>query len=150
MITFQTEKLDEVKDDIIEIMQRHGEEFTYHKDKKGEVAPNWELGILIDSMDRLCICTARDDNELIGYFVFYLTPLAHYRNVLAAFEDTFYLLPEYRSKGIGYRFIKYSVQKMKDSGATMLKVTNKSKSDYKAMWERLGFEQEEIVYTQVL
>lgn len=150
-ITFQLEEYsDEFKQDVSEIMQLHGDEFTYDKEAKGDVDPNWDLGLLLKNMHRLYLSTARDDGRLIGYFVFYTSPMAHYKSVTAAIEDTFYLLPEYRGNKIGYNFIKYSVSQMKATGATVLRVANKVKADYRKMWERLGFEQEEIVYTQTI
>jgi GNAT superfamily N-acetyltransferase len=149
-ITMQTEKLFNIIDEIMELANKHGDEFTYNKDIKGDVNPNFDLASILDQHDRIRVVTIRDNNKLIGYFVFTLQPMAHYRNILMAAEDTFYLLPEYRGKSFGYRFLKYAVDEMKKTGAKVLKVANKVKADYRSLWERLGFEQEEIIYTQVV
>lgn len=149
-VVFGLESVADCREDVMRLAEAHGAEFTYHKELKGPVDPDWDAALNLEALGAFKICTLRDAGILVGYLMFISTKMSHYRTVPMCYEDTFYVAPEYRGTMLGYRFIKFCIEAMKETGARVLRVSNKMKADYGPMWKRLGFEPEEIVYTMTL
>lgn len=131
-------------------MGSHGQEFTRYRDVKGPVSPDWSWAHEMERRRAFSFVTARHDERLVGYFAILTSPRTTHYNVPHAFDDTFFLEADYR-RGWGlYKFVKYAVERMEDSGADILVVANKAElQDMAPVWKRLGFELEEIRYTKV-
>lgn len=132
------------------LMERHGTEFTYYKDRKGPVTPDWAFYDMLERQGRLRVCTARANGVLVGYFVIVTDISKHYR-VRLALDDTFYLLPQYRMGWGLYKFMKFCVAQMKAmvGSDACLVVADKFDQDLGPIWKRLGFRPEEVRWTQM-
>ena len=152
-VEFSVETIAACRDDIMALAETHGREFTFHKDLKGPVDPDWDLALTLEREHRFRVVTARDEGRLVAYFMFMVVPRSPHYRVSLCVEDTFFLSPECRCRGngwLGYQFLKYAVREMRYTGARVLVVQNKITADYGPIWERLGFEPEEMRYTMVV
>jgi hypothetical protein len=146
---FAVETLAQCRAGVERLMEAHGEEFTYYKDVKGPVDPDWDLAATLEAKGRFKVVTARAAARMVGYFMIVSAPSPHYRKLEHTFDDTFYLEPEYRT-GFGlYRFVKFAVEQMAATPATILVVAEKYGKSLGPIWKRLGFLPEEIRWTKV-
>lgn len=148
---YAVEPLARCRDEIEKLGEAHSREFTYDLDKKGPVAPDWPLFDFLERNRRFRVLTARDGDELVGYFFILTTRSTHY-DITLCLDDTFYLKPEYRPGWGLYKFCKYAVAEMKVMGGPGcgLVVANKVDQDLAPIWRRLGFRPEEIRWTQMV
>jgi len=64
----------------------------------------------------LHITTARNKSKLVGYLTAFVLPHSHYQSVLCAFEDTYFLLPEWRRGLNGARLIRAAIEQLRSIG----------------------------------
>ena len=148
-VTFQFEPFEAFFAAAQALFDRHFDEIAEHKELFGKVSPDLDLYRAFDKRGVLRILTARHAGELVGYFVFVVKPNAHYRHVLAAIEDLYFLAPEYRKGITGYRFLRRAVEAMEESGAHIGSLRTKLKHDHGQLLERLGFRPVEVIYQKV-
>lgn len=148
-VVYAVERLSQVRSGVEALMQGHAAEFTYYRWLKGPADPDWNLYANLEFRGLFKAVTARSGSRLVGYFFIVFNRSPHFRKVEHVFDDTFYLAPEFRAGWGLYRFVKYAVEVMEHSGAAVLVVADKVKSDLAPIWKRLGFQAEEIRYTKV-
>jgi hypothetical protein len=152
-LRFQAEIIAQCRFGVESLMEDHGKEFTYFKDTKGKVDPDWDLARRVELDGNLRILTARDEgHKLVAYFMYVLRQSPHYRGAMEAVEDTFYMAREARGRNGRnlLKFLKYAVTHMENSGVRYICVTSKAKADLTAIWKRFGLELEECRYTKIV
>lgn len=89
---------------------------------------------------------AKDGDELVGYFIinFYTHP--HYKQVLVAQSDVYYLLPEYRSGLNGFQLLRRGLEIAKEKGATYAFVSTKVGHDHPQIMANLGLKPRDLMY----
>jgi GNAT superfamily N-acetyltransferase len=113
--------------------------------------PNHDMWRLAEKMGRLHILTARDAGKLIGYFRLVLAPHTQDVTKIMAWDNVFYVLPEYRRYGIGPMMMKEGLRKAVELGASIAFFREQYRGDGRGGYlKRLGFEPHEIVYAKVL
>jgi len=98
------------------------------------------------------VFTARDDEKLMGYNVFFVANNAHYKDSLQATQDILYLAPEYRGKMTGVRFIRWCDNELEDLGVEVVyqHVKARPELNFGPMLERIGYELVDLIYTKRL
>ncbi len=94
----------------------------------------------------LRVFTVRREGELIGYAVFLVGPNPHYRTSLQAKQDILFLLPVYRGSRIGYKFIKYCDDQLRDESVQVVYHHVKPKVDFGPLLKHIGYEFTETIY----
>lgn len=146
---FAVETLAQSRAGVERLMEAHGQEFTYYKEVKGPVDPDWGLAATLEAKGRFKVVTARAAGRMVGYFMIVSAPSPHYRSIEHTFDDTFYLEPDYRA-GMGlYRFVKFAVEQMAATPAHILVVAEKYTLSLAPIWKRLGFLPEEVRWTKI-
>jgi hypothetical protein len=151
-ISFQEETLSAVRADLdalFPILQRHYQEIAQFKEVQ-QLDPDWEAYEKADRAGKLWIMTARDHGRLVGYIVMLLAHDMHYRTLRRATEDIHFILPEYRRGLLGYRMLRWTLDEMRAKSIQMVKFRTKANHSHAALFERLGGELEDLVYTFVL
>ena len=97
----------------------------------------------------LNIFTARDGARLIGYVINSAGTDRHYLTITHLRDDTFYLVPEYRGTRLGISFLLAAEKEREATKLDILRWVNKAKSDYEALWLKMGYVKEEIHYTKI-
>lgn len=149
-VTFQIEPLTgRLAGEIETLAQRHIEEVTVALDHKGPLDVNWAMFFVGQEQGRLLVLTARDGSNLAGYAAVVLNNDQHFKTVLKAQVDNYYLAPEYRAGPVGYEFLKMIDRAMIGTPALVLATTTKSAHDHGTLWRRLGYGPEETRYTKI-
>ncbi len=105
----------------------------------------------IDEQGQLHIVTARDtDGKVVGYHWSVVRPHLHYQQSLTAYTDIYFLHPDYRKGMNGINLFKFVEQSLKERGVGRMYTASKVKLDMSPIFERLGWQKSETVYTKVL
>lgn len=126
---------------------------NFYKEYSGTIFMDHDIENTIESLfnhsDRGTIIVFENDNVIIGYSLLINFWSNEYKgNIL--YIDEIYVLPEYRSQGIGSRFVKYIINsKFNNYVALHLEVSPQNKKA-KKLYEQLGFKpyQNEVLIYQ--
>ena len=148
-ITYQTEKIIDIKDEIDPLIKLHWEEIALNKDKI-LLDPDWDKYFDLCDSDLLKTFTARLDGELIGYFVVMVYPHLHYKNNLFAVNDVIYLKEEFRNTSTGYKLISFAENSLKNAGVDVLVLNTKVHKPFDNLCEKAGYKLTERIYSKYL
>lgn len=149
MITYQEESAQDCLEEIKPIIKLHWEEIALHKDKI-KLNPDFDKYLLLDSLGMLHILTARDEGELVGYFISFIQPNMHYKAELFAINDILYIKPEHRKGTVGYRLFKNAEASLKEIGVDVIVVHTKVNNDFKPLMDKLEYERIEYSYSKYI
>jgi GNAT superfamily N-acetyltransferase len=147
-IAFATEKVRDAYRDAKALTQMHFAEIAPYQDLF-ELNPDLEGYEKMERAGALFTITARDDSVLIGYFLMIVRAHPHYKHVKTAVEDMKFVHPHYRG-GTGMKLIRYAENLARDLGCKVILQRSKAKSGHGAMYERLGYELMDEVYSKRL
>ena len=131
------------------IFSLHWEEIANYTDQV-ELNPDYDLYIRKEKEGSLLCLTVRHDGKLIGYSMFSLITLGHYKQVKCAQNDILYILPEYRKGGLGSRLINRSEEICKELRLNKIMWHVKFKHDWSAILVRKGYMKEDMIIGKVL
>jgi GNAT superfamily N-acetyltransferase len=149
MMVFAQEKLSEIRDEAMPLLLRHWQEIALNQ-ATTPLDPDWKTYKLLEDAGALHVTTLRDHGELIGYVSFVISPNLHYRTVVVAVDDIFWLAPEHRKGLLGRRLLKAAHEAVIRAGATKIVHHHKDHLDIGPLFRSLGFTMIEHVYSKVL
>ncbi len=147
MVNYQQEFLTSVVDDIKPLIKSHWDEIALNQDRI-KLNPDWEAYQNFEDQDRLRIFTARDEGELVGYFVVIIGVNIHYKDHLFASNDIIYLSPNYRKGFTGIRLIKFAEKCLRQDGISVLTINTKVHQPFDKLMDFLKFNKVERVYSK--
>lgn len=144
----QEETWEQCCDEIAQLLYDHWQEVEWYKDSL-DLAPDWERYRILYDNQMLFPFTARTDSgELIGYALFFLSPMLHHKQVQAADCDLLYFKPEHRG-GIGaVQLLKYVQAFFKEWGVSLISIGMKSDHPFTKLMDHLGYDLMEYSYTR--
>jgi hypothetical protein len=147
-VSFQEERLADVRDEALPLLRRHWDEIALDKDTI-PLEPDWERYARLEELGVLKVITARLAGVLVGYASFFVLPNIHYKSLVVADGDIFWVAPDHRD-GTGYRLLKAAEAMLVASGVR--KIVNKTKLGHDAgpVFERLGYRAIERVYAKTV
>lgn len=104
-----------------------------------------DLDYYLSNKDILLV-TARVEGRIVGYCVFWLHTHPHYKSVLVAQSDIYYLSPEYRSGLNGFDLLEKGLQFAKAAGARYAFVGTKVGHDHPEIMQHLGLKPRDLIY----
>lgn len=134
---------------VIDLVKKHYEEVTLHKEIK-KLDPDWDRYLKLEALSQFVFLTARDDGEMVGYCSMFVMPHIHYKDTLCATNDAIYLLPEYRKTDVGPKLIGYAEKIAKVMGCQHIVWHIKYGYDFSPLMYRNGYEDEEKCVGKVL
>lgn len=146
MVTFQTESVHQIGEEIREIGRENWDAVKYPPLDEFEFANNDDAYRLMEDENILRVITARVDGELAGYVIIVVSPLQHHANNLAGNEIGFFVKPEYRNGRIGIGLINKAYELCEEAGVDALTFSVTPTIDYSPLLERAGFVETERVY----
>ncbi len=149
MITYQEETVDDVINDIKPLLEEHYTEIARHQDKIA-LNPDYDVYYNMEKLGFLHIVTARDDGELVGYFISAMMANPHYKDHMMAKNDLMYVAPSHRGRLTAPKMIMYAIKQLKDKGVSVLHTHIKTEHDYSSFLERMGFVEIEKVHEYML
>src|SRR5215469_12725938 len=105
-MTFQVERYSDVLPELKAIIGLHWEEIALLKDKI-KLDPDYDRYLALEESGVLHVITIRENGELIGYHIAFVTPHMHYKGDLMCFTDIFFLKKEYRKGLAGAKLLKF-------------------------------------------
>ena len=147
MVNYQQEFLTSVVDDIKPLIKSHWDEIALNQDRI-KLNPDWDAYQNFEDQDRLRIFTARDKDELVGYFVVIIGVNIHYKDHLFASNDIIYLSPNHRKGFTGIRLIKFAEKCLREDGISVLTINTKVHQPFDKLMDFLKFNKIERVYSK--
>lgn len=149
MISIQIESLKQARKDLEELFPAHWNELAHHKESI-PLDMNWEVYTHLCKTGGLLIVTARDNSQLIGYYIGIVQAGLHYKSTITCQTDMFYMKPEYRQGWTGYKMLKFARDTLTLRGVTRWIVSHKVGSDLSSVFRRLGLNPIDNYYDMIL
>jgi len=148
MIVYEDIDVRDIFDELKEVIPLHYEELCVTKEF--ELDPDWDMFARCAEAGLLRTFTVRNDAELIGYMIFFIKPHPHYRTCKTAFDDLYYLKPEYRKGRIGIRMFQYAEKVLKANGISRIIMGTKVHLDNSKLLNYLGYRLTDKVFTKLI
>lgn len=149
MITFSVESFTDRLEELKPILHLHYEELALNQDKV-PLSPQYDIYTKREALGELLFVTAREDGELIGYFISFIAPGLHYSTCLTCIMDIFYVKQDRRGLSAGLKMFKFVESELKRRGVDRWFVGSKVHRDASVLFERLGFDKVEITYSKYI
>lgn len=146
MITTHVETLKENLDYLKPLLPIHYAELALNQDKV-PLAPQYNKYLSAESRGELFFVTVREDGEMIGYFLGFISPALHYATCLTCQMDIFYILPEHRGSNAGFMLFEFVEKSLKKRGVQRMFVGSKLHKDASWLFEKLGYTPVETYYS---
>lgn len=118
--------------------------------KEFPLEPDYDAYRRIADAGQLVCIVCMDDKEVVGYIVFIVQPHLHYKSCLTAFEDIYYLKPEYRKGRTGIKMFKFAEDVLKSVKVNRIIMHTKTHMDNSKLFEYLGYKNSDKLFTKIL
>lgn len=146
-VIFAVETFDAAYGEASELTRLHWQEVAPYKELNA-LDPDLETYRNLEKLNRLCMITARHKGELVGYILMLLYPHPHYRQVLNAMDDLHFIRADFRNGFTFLRMLAFMEAEMKARGARIVALRTKQAKDHGALFERIGYQVQDVVYTK--
>jgi len=134
-------------EEVAPLLPRHYLELALDQDHV-PLDPCFEEYHRLDALGRILVVTLREKGELAGYFVGFVGPALHYRNLLQLSLDIFWVAPEHRGKMGGFILFKAVEREAKRRGVGRVFVGSKLHKDASWLFQKLGYVEVERYYSK--
>ena len=148
-MNYQQEFLATVENDIRPLLERHYKDIAVNQDKI-KLNPDWEAYHSLEQDGMLKIFTAREQGELVGYFVVIVHRNLHYKDHLFASNDVIFLHPDHRKGRTGIKLIQFSEKCLREDGVSVLAINTKVHKPFDKLMQFLGFSLVERIYSKYI
>ena len=155
-LTYQWEPMSRLLDEpnVGDLLHGHWEEVGVHKDQM-PLDPDFERYVELNEAGLYRVWTARDGDMLAGYIGWFVQPHLHHRRTLTAVQDLYLLSPSHRRGLAGYHMFTSAFDALRDLGVKRViggTVTGfePDRGGLSRVFERLGFENTELVWSRML
>lgn len=148
-ISFQEEKIIDLREEIEPLLIKHWEELANNKDTR-PLDVDFDLYIKLNEDGFIKVFTARIEGELIGYASFFIANNLHYKTWKYATADVYYLDPAYRKQGLGFIFFKEIKEWLKYLEVKSVTVQDKLNHSHRDFFIKIGFTPVEQLYEIML
>jgi len=114
------------------------------------LSPDYDAYKRLADAGMLRCITVRADEEVIGYAIFVIQPHLHYMTCKTAFEDIYYIRPDFRKGRVGIRLFKYAEEVLKGIGVNRIIMHTKIHMDNSKLFEYLGYKWTDKLFTKIL
>lgn len=111
---------------------------------------DWDKFCLLEGMGILKTLAARADGVLVGYILHILCPLPHYKTVLAAHDDAFYLKRDHRKGMTGVKMFRAAEEMLKKYGVNRVIYHEKLRAPMGRVFKYLKYRTIESIWTKDL
>jgi GNAT superfamily N-acetyltransferase len=149
VITFAVESLTERLAEMKQLFPVHWAELALNQDKVA-LDPQYEVYLERDSRGEVLFVAARQEGEIVGYFVGFIAPGLHYRTCLTLTMDIFWIAPKCRGRHAGIALFKAVEAEARRRGVKRTFMGVKAHKDAGWLFERMGYEMVERYYSKWL
>lgn len=148
-LTTQAEAFRPFLEEVQPLLPRHWEELALDKETV-PLAPDYDRYLRMDAQGMLSVMTVRAAGKLVGYSIMIVQPGFHYRTVLEARMDIFWLAPEHRGRMGGVRLFRAHEAELKRRGVRRMYVGSKLHKDSSRLFEAMGYRPIEQWFSKML
>jgi hypothetical protein len=148
MITYSVSNVKDCVNGLKHLLDLHYEEISLLRNFK--LKPQWDIYEKCDDLGNVKVILCKDDDEIVGYIVFFISHHLHYADCLLATEDIYFLKREYRTGRNAIKMFKFAEDYLKSIRVDMVKYSTKVKFDKSVIFEYMGCEHSEKVFTKML
>jgi L-amino acid N-acyltransferase YncA len=148
MITYQVEPYEGCIDEIKPYYVAHYDELSVTKTYP--LDPDYEAYLTLARAGLLKVVTCRKDGALVGYMYFILARNLHYKTMLVAAEDLYYLDKAERKGRVGLDMFKFAERYLKEIGVNRVVFTTKVHLDNSSLFKYLKYTFVEKLYSKIL
>jgi hypothetical protein len=130
------------------LLDLHYEEISLIKEFP--LKPQWDIYEKMDEAGKVKVILCKEEDEIIGYIVFFISNHLHYADCLIAQEDIYFLKKEYRTGRVGLKMFKFAEEYLKSINVDMVKYSTKVHADKSSLFEYLKYQNTEKVFTKML
>lgn len=149
MLTYQVESWSKVLPEMMGLWPAHWEESADDKDKIA-LDPDLDQYAELERSGKLHVITARKSGELVGYYVWIVGTLRHYRTVTAGLGDLYWLRKDCRKGFAGIRLFLESEKLLKSLGVKKLFSVARARNGIERIFDWLGWMKLETVYCKYI
>ena len=147
-VVFARERIESIVGEIKLLHQAHWNETEAHRHRL-VLNPDYDVFIRYERAGRYVLFTLRSDGQLQGNCALYLDKSTHTQTLIVT-EDTLYLLPEARKRGIARQFIEYCENALKSLGVKEINVSVKTVNKAGRFFRMLGYRHVENGLSKIL
>jgi hypothetical protein len=109
-----------------------------------------EKMLALEKLGVFKVWTARQDDLLIGFIEFHVSPTLHHRTTLFAIDGGHYLLPEFRDIFVHIKMWRSALTALQGMGVAAVLAHDNPRRPLGAFFRRLGFDPGGSLYFKVL
>jgi GNAT superfamily N-acetyltransferase len=147
MITYTAEPLSEVLEELKPLFPLHYEEVAMYTDKI-DLNPAYDKYLMLGEFVQAYI--VRDEGEVIGYTIYFVTPNLHYSDHTYAANDIIFIAPEHRHGTVAVELMQFAEQNLKDLGVSVMTMHMKNYAPFKTLMQFQQFDEAETLYTKYI
>jgi GNAT superfamily N-acetyltransferase len=145
-LTLCVEALADSLDELKPMFPAHFAELALDQDKV-PLDPRYGVYLDLEKRGEVLFIALRNAGEIAGYFVGFVRPHLHYQTCLTLSMDIFWVRPDFRGNGGGYRLFRFVEAEAKRRGVQRMLVGSKLHKDASWLFEKLGYTEVERYYS---
>lgn len=149
MITYLVEPWSQVKQEIVNLIDKHWEEVAVYRDQI-TLKIQWDAYDAMEKQGMLHCVALRNEGALIGYYIGIVKPHLHYADSLTCFTDVYFIDKAHRKGRAGIELFKIVEKTLHKRGVQRMIVSTKITLDMSPILQRLGFDETERVYMKLV
>jgi GNAT superfamily N-acetyltransferase len=149
MITFAVEPWEMYSKDAAPLWPEHFKELAVDQDKI-DLDVDVDKYAELDKAGILFIVVGRVSGEIVAYWIGFIRGHLHYQGTLHAFNDIYYVKPEFRGKGGGSELFNFAEKELRRRGVKRITNATKISHHHGPLFEAHGFKAIETVYSKYL
>lgn len=147
-ITAQIENYTDCLDELRPMHHEHWLQLGPDRDKV-PLDPQYDVYLQCDKDGKILLATLRENGELAGYFIGFVTPGLHYKTCLTLTMDIFWIREESRDKELGgVKLFRAAFEEAKRLGVQRIVCASKTHQDASRLFEFLKMEKIETHYSK--
>jgi len=146
-ITYKVEDFFQCLNEAFNLTKEHWLEIGFAADKYN-LDINFNIYDNMYKNNMLHLTTARHNNKLIAYALFFVFHCPHVQSKLIAQSHAIYVQPLFRKGYLGLNLLKKSEQELIKLGVKKIMQISSTKKNYGNLLKRMGYELTEITYSK--
>lgn len=143
-LQYSEEKFTDIQSEIEALSFEHWQEVT--NSPHIAVDPDWQKFADLDAINVLHVLAIRDGAKLVGYVMIIMVPMLHYKTVLLAHDDAYFLQKQYRNGFAGVKMFTEAEKMMKAKGAHQIIFHEKARVKTGPIFQYLGYKAGDVLW----
>lgn len=150
MITFAVELWSRCREEICALGPEHYAEVSQFKDLGIPYDLDFETLGQLEALGKLHCVVGRSSGQVVAYHISVLAPLLHYRRILSARGDVYYMRPGWRTGRNPLRMFEFVHQSLDRRGVAIVYDITKFAFDHRRLFEFMGYAPVETTFSKWL